>query len=306
MGVEDGVVVAVVGDGGQGFAAVLFHPEVGAFGYQGHAVVLDYGHSRAVHFVQDVGGDDAMGGAVGDDAAVEAHDAGQMHGHGVDFVGGEDDGDAGVVEVVEQVHHIVAGFDIHAGGGFVQQQEFGAAAQGAGQKDALLLPAGQLPDVPFRQVGDAQPFHHIVGQLAFLTPIPGEPGVDHRPPHQHGFLDGNGEVPIYRRQLRHIAGPVAAAARPVIDAHPPRHHIGGTQHGPQQRGLAGAAGSQQPHKIAGHHPQINIVQHGGAVVAGGNALQLHNGAGVRVGPVQMLKFGGMQHSGGYTRGAYSP
>ena len=142
VGVDDGVVVAVVGDGGQGFAAVLFDPEVGAFGYQGHAVVLDYGHTRAVHFVQDVGCDDAVGGAVGDDAAVEAHDAGEVYGHGVDFVGGEDDGDAGVVEVVEEVHDIVAGFDIDAGGGFVQEEEFGAADEGAGEEDALLLSAG--------------------------------------------------------------------------------------------------------------------------------------------------------------------
>ena len=59
---QDGFVVAVVGDGGQGFAAVAVHPEVGAFGNQGHTVVLDDRHFGAVHFAEDMGGDDAVGG----------------------------------------------------------------------------------------------------------------------------------------------------------------------------------------------------------------------------------------------------
>ena len=250
-----------------------------------------------------MGGDDAVGWAVGDDGAVEADDAGEVNGDGVDFVGGEDDGDAGVVEVVEEVHYVVAGFDVDAGGGFVQQEEFGAADEGAGEEDALLLAAGELSDVAFGQAGDAQSLHHILGEFAFLFAEPGEEGVGHSAAHHYGFLYGDGEVPVDGFELGDVAGAAAACfGGSVVDAHFAGLDLGGAEYGAQQGGFAGAAGAEEADEVAGHNAEADFVEDAGAVVAGGYAAQFDYGSGVGVGAVEVFQFGWVQHTGLLRRG----
>ena len=156
----------------------------------------------------------------------------------------------------------------------------------------------------FGEGGDAESFHHFLGQLAFLAAVPGEEGVGHCAAHHHGFGDGYGEVPVDGFELGDIAGAVAASAAAsafwggaVVVQHLAGGDFGGAEDGAEQGGFAGAAGAEESDEVAGHNPQVDIFQHGGAAVAGGYAAQFHHRGGVRVGSVQVFQFGGMQHRG---------
>ncbi len=74
---------------------------VGSLGDEGEALVRNDGQVGAVSAAEDVGGEDLGGRALGHDAAVEADNPGKVGGDGVDLMGGHDDGDALVVELVE-------------------------------------------------------------------------------------------------------------------------------------------------------------------------------------------------------------
>ena len=65
--------------------------------------------------------DDPVRWAVGHDVPVQTDYPGQMHGDRVDLVRGHHDGDPGVVEVVQEVHDVVAGLEIDAGRGLVKK-----------------------------------------------------------------------------------------------------------------------------------------------------------------------------------------
>ncbi len=65
----------------------------------------------------------------------------------VQFVGGEEDRDAVTVEVHEEMEDIVARLDVHTAGWFVEEQEARVADERAGEEDALLLTAGEVPDM---------------------------------------------------------------------------------------------------------------------------------------------------------------
>ena len=183
-----------------------------------------------------------------------------------------------MVQFVEQVHHFVPGFDVHAAGGFVQQQQFRVADQGSGQKDPLLLAAGEFPDVAAVEVGNAQPCHHFPGQFPVLLAMPGQQGIAAGAAHQHYFLDGYGKVPVDGFQLGDIAGRGAfAAGRRALHGHFAAEDPGRAQDGAQHSRFAGAAGAQQADKIAGHNPQADIGQYRLPLVAGGEVFQFDNG-----------------------------
>ena len=91
--------------------------------------------------------DELLRGAEGDDAAM-IHDGdavaealGLLH-----VMGGEDDGAAGLLELVDQVPEMAAGLGVEAGGGLVEKEQFRVAHQGAGHGQALLLAAGETAD----------------------------------------------------------------------------------------------------------------------------------------------------------------
>ena len=73
------------------------------------------------------------------------------------------------MQLAEQVHDLVPGPHVDARRGLVQQQEVGLGQQGPGEEHALLLTAGQRPDVPAGEVADAEAVEHP-GDVALLVP----------------------------------------------------------------------------------------------------------------------------------------
>ena len=71
----------------------------------------------------------------------------QVAGDAVQVVRREDDREAEVVQVVEQVEDVVAGADVDARRRLVHQQQVRIAEQCPGDEHALLLAAGELADV---------------------------------------------------------------------------------------------------------------------------------------------------------------
>ena len=93
--------------------------DVGAFCDEGEALVSDDGHVGAVSAAQDIGGEDVGGGALGDDATVDADDPGEVGCDRVNLVGGHHDCHALVVKLVKEVHDVVTGLDVDASSWFV-------------------------------------------------------------------------------------------------------------------------------------------------------------------------------------------
>ena len=100
--------------------------------------------------------------------------------------------------------------DVDARGGLVEEQDVGSAEQGPGDEHPLLLAPGQLSDVTAgrgrrcRAVRGRRPPRSARRGWARATPVVGAG-------HQHDLGDGDGELPVDRLHLRHVAGPQPAA-----------------------------------------------------------------------------------------------
>ena len=127
--------------------------------------------------------------AVADDLAVaHDHDAFAVGGD-VEFVGDHDDGDARVVEFLEQPHDLDAGAGVEIAGGLVGQDEFRLVDQGAGDGDALLLSAGKLAGMMVTPVAQADLLQRLEGALSAFTVRNDGQVVKHR---QLDILQGAG------------------------------------------------------------------------------------------------------------------
>ena len=96
------------------------------------------------------GADELLRCAEGDDLAV-VHD-GDAVAEALGFVhvvGGEDDGSAGLFELVDEIPEMATGLGIEAGGGLIEEEEFRIADEGAGHGEALLLASGEAADTGF-------------------------------------------------------------------------------------------------------------------------------------------------------------
>ena len=71
-----------------------------------------------------------------------------MAGNGVEVVGGQEDRHTLPVQLVQEVQNVMLSFQVHAGSGFIEQQELGSGDQSPGQEDTLLLSARELADMP--------------------------------------------------------------------------------------------------------------------------------------------------------------
>ena len=75
-------------------------------------------------------------------------------------VGDHHDGGALLVELGEQVHHLLAVLAVEVAGGLVGEDELGVGDHGAGDGHTLLLSARQLLREVLGPVGDGHPLHH--------------------------------------------------------------------------------------------------------------------------------------------------
>ena len=102
---------------------------------------------------------------VADDAALVELD--HASAHVVDHlavVGDDDDGRAGLVDPVEQLHHADRGDRVEVAARLVGEQQRRVVDEGAGDRDALLLAAGELVGVAVqlgREADQAQRLRHL-------------------------------------------------------------------------------------------------------------------------------------------------
>ncbi len=75
-------------------------------------------------------------------------------------VGDHHDGGALVVQLGEQVHHLLAVLGVEVASGLVGEDELGVGDHGAGDGHALLLSARELLREVLGAVGDGHPLHH--------------------------------------------------------------------------------------------------------------------------------------------------
>ena len=204
------------------------------------------------------GGAEPVDGALGDEpAGADDDDAVAQALDEVELVGGEEGGHTGSGALAQHGAHDVDRHRVQAGEGLVEDEQVGAADEGGGELDALLVAQGEPLDLVVAAPGDAEA----------LGPLPTGPagggGVDAVEPGEVGQLLADPHPGVQAALLGHVAD---AAADPGVDrCAVPGHRarVGGERahddaHG---GGLAGAVG---PHEA----DQLVVVQGEGQGVEG--------------------------------------
>ena len=88
-----------------------------------HAVMMKHHHFAAISLFKHGGIEDSVRTAFGDQAPVQTNGPGKVGGHPIQIVGGNDDGNPAVIDLVQEVNHIVARANIESGGGLVEQDQ---------------------------------------------------------------------------------------------------------------------------------------------------------------------------------------
>lgn len=119
---------------------------------------------------------DLGGRAVGQQAAPVQDEHAVGDGIGLfEVVGGEEDGAALVGLFAHGGPERLAGGDVHAGGGFVQDDQVAVARRGEGEADALGLAAGELVHLAVGDLGDAGAGEHVGDRVRPRVQVAGEP-----------------------------------------------------------------------------------------------------------------------------------
>jgi hypothetical protein len=183
-------------------------------------------------------------------------------------VGGDQGGDAlGLDHGAEQPHDLLAGLGVELAGGLVRQQHLRAAGQRPGDRDPLLLAAGELARPLPGVIGETDDVQHQPDPLLpFLRGHPGDPQrhadvlrrrqdrdeaerLEHErhrgAPHRHPLAGGHGGHVL----PGHLH---PAAVRPVQAA----DHV-------EQRGLPRPGPAPQRHQLSGPHGERHAPQRAG-------------------------------------------
>ena len=104
------------------------------------------------------------------DSPVAHHDHPIRVGGDIGFVGYHDHRDALLaIELADDLHDLVRGARIEVAGRLVGKQYSGMVDQRAGQRDALLLPAGELTGRVARALGQADAREHLAAAIVALA-----------------------------------------------------------------------------------------------------------------------------------------
>ncbi len=182
-------------------------------------------------------------------------------------MGHEHHGGAGVPPDAEQLAlEVLPRHLVECAERLVHQEQLGAAGQGAGDGDALLHAAGELPGEPAGDVAEADEVQHGLGLPPALRPghaadLEREFDIapDGAPVQQAGLLEDEAVVPREARLAR----------APAADGDGARGGGGEVGDDPQQGALAAAAGAEQGDERAGAHVEPDPFQGGDGLAAGG-------------------------------------
>lgn len=135
----------------------------------------------------------------------------------LEVVGGENDGLAFLCLVAQGVPEFVAGVDVHAGGGLVQDEEVGAGQDCQRETHALLLSAGAQPDLTVLDLSQPGLLHDFAHDLIQWRGPRMQPGYS-----AYGLLDRDvGEKSAglhHRAQARRLRGQSGRPAKELDGA----------------------------------------------------------------------------------------
>lgn len=98
-------------------------------------------------------------------AVLHLNDAIRLHGY-VHFVRDDDDRDAALMQFVENVHDLLAGFAVEVSRGFVGEDQLGAVHDCAGDGYTLTLAAGKFVGSVFGATGETDAIECVFGGCA--------------------------------------------------------------------------------------------------------------------------------------------
>ena len=240
-------------------------------------------------------GDEALGRTVVDvarradlqDPAGRHHRDAVRHGQRLLLVvGDEDEGDAGLVLQALQLDlHFLAQLVVERRQRFVEQKHLGLRRQRAGQRDALLLAAGNLAGAAVGELFHAhKPEHlgHARLGLVLRTPEHLEAEADvlgHRHVREQrvGLEDGVDRPPVGRQACDLLAVQQDLTAGRVVEA--------GDQ--PKQRGLAAARRPQQREELVLADRHRHAVERGEGVLA--DPENLAHATNVDGAPIRLIR-----------------
>ncbi len=111
-----------------------------------------------------MGGEDVCLGPVEEDSAIfEEDDAVDFGDDVVEVVGDEKDADAGLGEVAKLLADFAEGWEVEAGGGFVEEEGVGVVNEGAGDEEAAGFAGREFVEPAVGQVSDFEAGHGLGG-----------------------------------------------------------------------------------------------------------------------------------------------
>ena len=217
-----------------------------------------------------------------DDALVHEHHAvghvaGERH-----LVGDHQHRQARRRQPAHDVEHLADHLGVEGRGRLVEQQHLGVHGEGAGDGDALLLTAGELARLGVDERLHAHALeepHRVL--LALGAAAAQRLHLTDDAVLQHVHVGEEVELLKDHADAGAVARQVEARRADGLAAVLDRAAVGRFEavHAAQQRGLAGAAGADDAHDLAGAHVEVDVAQH--AVVAEGLAQVAHGEDGLR-------------------------
>jgi hypothetical protein len=168
-------------------------------------------------------------------------------------------------QLLEQVQDLVRAAAVEVSRRLVAEQERRVGHDGAGDGDALLLPARQLPRLVRRAVGDPDDVERGLHPLLALRP--GQRGEQQRQLHVAERRE-NGDEVVHLEDEPHVAGAPrgelgAAQAADLVTSHgdAARSRDVKAAHQVEERALPRAARTHEGDEIALPHAEVDPLQH---------------------------------------------
>ena len=206
-------------------------------------------------------------------------------------MGDDHQGGSAAGQVPDDREHLADQLRIQGRGRLVEHDQPRLQRERAGDRDALLLPAGQLPRIGLGLVGEPDPLQQRPAALVRLSPGAaavreqslGDVVQDGQMREEVEVLEDEPDArPLFEdRPLGQFLEPVAVDAHAdqlAADAHVSRVQFLQVVDGAKQSGLAGSGRAEQDGHLPGFHGQIDAVEDAVRAVGLGRVPYFERGA----------------------------